>query len=41
MPLLSPKIAETTYRALVRSFIDYEQGIFAAAAASRQAAWKK
>jgi len=38
---LSPKIAETTYRAMVRSFIDYEQGILAAAAASGQAPWKK
>jgi isochorismate pyruvate lyase len=38
---LSPKIAETTYRAMVRSFTDYEQGIFAAAAAAGQAPWKK
>jgi hypothetical protein len=29
---LAPRIAETTYRAIVRSFIDYEQRIFAAAA---------
>jgi isochorismate pyruvate lyase len=38
---LSPVIAETTYRAMLHSFIDYEQGIFAAAAASGQAPWKK
>jgi len=38
---LSPKIAETTYRTMIRSFIDYEQEIFAAAAASGQAPWKK
>ncbi|MCS3575026.1 isochorismate pyruvate lyase [Bradyrhizobium elkanii] len=29
---LSPKVAEAAYRAMVRAFIDYEQGIFAAAA---------
>src|SRR5262245_4776067 len=38
---LSPKIAEATYRAMVRAFIDYEQGVFAAAAAAGQAPWKK
>jgi isochorismate pyruvate lyase len=38
---LSPKIAETTYRAMLHSFIDYEHEIFAAAAASGQALWKK
>jgi isochorismate pyruvate lyase len=38
---LPPKVAETTYRAMLRSFIDYEQDIFAAAAASGQAPWKK
>lgn len=38
---LSPKVAEATYRAMVRAFIDYEQGVFAAAAASGDAPWKK
>ena len=38
---LSPKIAEATYRAMVRGFIDYEQEMFAAAAAAGQAPWKK
>ncbi|MDD1520729.1 MULTISPECIES: chorismate mutase [Bradyrhizobium] len=38
---LSPKIAETTYRAMVRSFIDYEQEVFAKAAAEGQTPWKK
>jgi isochorismate pyruvate lyase len=37
----SPKVAEATYRAMLHSFIDYEQEIFAAAAASGQAPWKK
>jgi isochorismate pyruvate lyase len=38
---LSPKIAEATYRAMIRAFIEYEQEIFAAAAAAGQAPWKK
>lgn len=38
---LSPKVAEAAYRAMVRAFIDYEQGVFAAAAASGQAPWAK
>jgi len=38
---LSPKVAEATYRAMLHAFIDYEQEIFAAAAASGQAPWKK
>jgi isochorismate pyruvate lyase len=38
---LSPKIAEATYRAMVRAFIDYEQEVFAAAAAVGQAPWKR
>ena len=28
---LSPKIAEATYRAMIRAFIDYEQEVFSAA----------
>ena len=38
---LSPKVAEAVYRAMVRAFIDYEQGIFADAAARGDAPWKK
>jgi isochorismate pyruvate lyase len=38
---LSPKVAEATYRAMVRGFIDYEQDVFAKAAASGDAPWKK
>jgi isochorismate pyruvate lyase len=38
---LSPKVAEATYRAMVRGFINYEQEVFAAAAAAGQAPWKK
>jgi isochorismate pyruvate lyase len=38
---LSPRIAETTYRAMVRSFIDYEQDVFAKAVAAGQTPWKK
>ena len=38
---LSPKIAEATYRAMVRGFTNYEQEVFAAAAAAGQAPWKK
>jgi isochorismate pyruvate lyase len=38
---LSPKVAEAAYRAMVRAFIDYEQGIFADAAARGDAPWKK
>ncbi|MHC2437778.1 chorismate mutase [Bradyrhizobium sp. USDA 4451] len=38
---LSPKVAEAAYRAMVRAFIDYEQGVFAAAAARGEAPWKK
>lgn len=38
---LSPKVAEAAYRAMVRAFIDYEQGIFAEAAARGDAPWKK
>lgn len=38
---LSPRVAEAAYRAMVRAFIDYEQGVFAAAAASGQAPWLK
>ena len=38
---LSPKIAETTYRAMVRSYIDYEQEVFAKVAAAGQTPWKK
>ncbi len=38
---LSPRVAEAAYRAMVRAFIDYEQGIFADAAARGDAPWKK
>ncbi|MCP3446108.1 chorismate mutase [Bradyrhizobium sp. CCGUVB14] len=38
---LSPRIAETTYRAMVRSYIDYEQEVFAKAAAAGQTPWRK
>ena len=38
---LSPKVAEAAYRAMVRAFIDYEQEVFAAAAARGEAPWKK
>jgi isochorismate pyruvate lyase len=38
---LAPKIAETTYRAMMQSFLEYEQEIFAAAVASGQTPWKK
>jgi len=38
---LSPRIAENTYRAMVRSFIDYEQDVFAKAVAAGQTPWKK
>jgi len=38
---LSPKVAEAAYHAMVRAFIDYEQGIFADAAARGDAPWKK
>ena len=38
---LSPKVAEAAYRAMVRAFIDYEQGVFAAAIASGNTPWKK
>ena len=38
---LSPKVAEAAYREMVRAFIDYEQGIFADAAARGDAPWKK
>jgi isochorismate pyruvate lyase len=38
---LSPKIAEATYRAMIRAFIDYEQEVFSAAAAAGQAPWRK
>ena len=38
---LSPQVAEATYRAMVRGFIDYEQEVFAAAAAAGRAPWKK
>jgi isochorismate pyruvate lyase len=38
---LSPKVAEATYRAMVRGFIDYEQDVFAKAAAAGDAPWKK
>jgi hypothetical protein len=33
--------AEAAYRAMVRAFIDYEQEVFAAAAARGEAPWKK
>jgi len=36
---LPPKIAEATYRAMIRAFIDYEQEVFSAAAGN--APWKK
>jgi isochorismate pyruvate lyase len=38
---LSPRIAEATYRAMVRSYIDYEQEVFAKAVAAGQTPWKK
>jgi isochorismate pyruvate lyase len=38
---LSPKIAEATYRAMIRAFIDYEQEVFSAAAAAGHAPWRK
>jgi isochorismate pyruvate lyase len=37
---LSPKVAETTYRAMLRAFVEYEQGVFSSAAASGNAPWK-
>lgn len=38
---LPPKIAEQTYRAMVRAFIESEQEVFAAAVAAGQTPWKK
>ncbi len=38
---LSAKIAENTYRAMIRSFTDYEQDVFAKAVAAGQTPWKK
>jgi isochorismate pyruvate lyase len=38
---LPPKVAEAAYRAMIRAFIDYEQQVFAAAAAAGQEPWKK
>jgi isochorismate pyruvate lyase len=38
---LSARIAENTYRAMVRSFIDYEQEVFAKAVAAGETPWKK
>lgn len=32
---LSPKVAEATYRAMIRAFIDYEQEVFSAAAGKK------
>jgi isochorismate pyruvate lyase len=38
---LSPKVAEAAYRAMLRAFVEYEQGVFSSAAASGNAPWKK
>jgi isochorismate pyruvate lyase len=38
---LSARIAENTYRAMVRSFTDYEQDVFAKAAKEGVAPWKR
>ncbi|WJR79119.1 chorismate mutase [Bradyrhizobium sp. NP1] len=38
---LSPKVAEAAYRAMVGAFIEYEQGVFAAATAAGNTPWKK
>jgi isochorismate pyruvate lyase len=38
---LSARIAENTYRAMVRSFTDYEQDVFAKAANEGVAPWKR
>lgn len=38
---LSPHVAEAAYRAMVRGFIDYEQGVFAAAIAAGKTPWQK
>jgi isochorismate pyruvate lyase len=38
---LPPKIAEATYRAMIRAFIEYEQEVFSAGAAAGQAPWRK
>lgn len=38
---LSPKVAELTYRAMLKAFVEYEQGVFSSAAASGNAPWKK
>jgi isochorismate pyruvate lyase len=37
---LSPKVAEATYRAMLRAFVEYEQGVFSSAAAAGNAPWK-
>jgi isochorismate pyruvate lyase len=38
---LPPKVAEATYRAMLRAFVEYEQGVFSSAAAAGNAPWKK
>jgi isochorismate pyruvate lyase len=38
---LSPKVAEAAYRAMVRAFMEYEQGVFAAAVEAGHTPWKK
>lgn len=38
---LPPQVAEAAYRAMVHAFTEYEQGVFAAAAARGEAPWKK
>jgi isochorismate pyruvate lyase len=38
---LSPKVAEATYHAMLRAFVEYEQSVFSSAASSGNAPWKK
>jgi isochorismate pyruvate lyase len=38
---LPVRIAENTYRAMIRSFTDYEQEVFAKAVAAGETPWKK
>ncbi|USX19006.1 chorismate mutase [Oxalobacteraceae bacterium OTU3REALA1] len=38
---LSPQIAESTYRPMLRAYLDYEQEVFAKASAAGQTPWKK
>jgi isochorismate pyruvate lyase len=38
---LSPQIAESTYRPMLRAYLDYEQQVFAKASAAGQTPWKQ